>query len=115
MISIPKENKTERINLHLTPSDKKRIKDMADEFHMSMSSYITCASIFCNITVIGDETSFKNILTELNRIGSNINQLRMLSQLGRINVVSLEETVDELDKIKKALKKILNEKTKWQH
>lgn len=88
MIDIKnKETKSERINLHLTPTAKSIIADKASALGMNMTAYITACAIVNDVYVIGDKETFNELVYQVNKIGSNINQLRMLSQLGRIECV----------------------------
>ena len=115
MINIKdKETKSERINLHLTPTAKSIIEEKASELGMNMTAYITASAIVSNIYVIGDKETFNELVYQVKKIGSNINQLRMLSQLGRIECVNLSECTDELDNIRKALNSIIRKANKWQ-
>ena len=109
-----KETKSERINLHLTPTAKSIIADKASALGMNMTAYITACAIVKDVYVIGDKDTFNELVYQVKRIGGNINQLRMLSQLGRIECVDLQECTDELDNIRKALNTIIRKANKWQ-
>ena len=109
-----KETKSERINLHLTPTAKSIIEDKASALGMNMTAYITACSIVNDVYVIGDKETFNKLVYQVKKIGSNINQLRMLSQLGRIECVDLKECTYELDNIRKALNTIIRKANKWQ-
>ena len=81
MIDIKdKETKSERINLHLTPTAKSIIADKASALGMNMTAYITACAIVNDVYVIGDKETFNELVYQVKKIGSNINQLRMLSQ-----------------------------------
>ena len=64
---------------------------------MNMTAYITACAIVNDVYVIGDKETFNELVYQVKKIGSNINQLRMLSQLGRIECVDLKECTYELD------------------
>lgn len=115
MINIKdKETKSERINLHLTPTAKSIIADRASALGMNMTAYITACAIVKNVYVIGDKDTFNELVYQVKRIGGNINQLRMLSQLGKIECVDLSEMTDELKNIRKALNTVIRKVNKWQ-
>ena len=115
MIDIKnKETKSERINLHLTPTAKSIIEDKASALGMNMTAYITASAIVSNIYVIGDKETFNELVYQVKKIGSNINQLRMLSQLGRIECVNLSDCTEELDNIRKTLNSIIRKANRWQ-
>ena len=109
-----KETKSERINLHLTPTAKSIIADKASALGMNMTAYITACAIVKDVYVIGDKEMFNELVYQVKRIGGNINQLRMLSQLGRIECVNLSECTAELDNIRKILNTIIRKANKWQ-
>ena len=115
MIDIKnKETKSERINLHLTPTAKSIIADKASALGMNITAYITACAIVNDVYVIGDMETFNELVYQVKKIGSNINQLRMLSQLGRIECVDLSDCTDELDNIRKILNTIIRKANKWQ-
>ncbi len=115
MITIKaKETKSERINLHLTPTDKSIIADNAKKFNMNMTAYITACSVLGRVYVIGDTEKFDNLVYQVKRIGGNINQLRLLAQLGKIDLINLDECTNELDEIRRALNRIIRKANKWQ-
>lgn len=109
-----KETKSERINLHLTPTAKSIIADKASALDMNMTAYITACAVVKDVYVIGDKDTFNELVYQVKRIGGNINQLRMLSQLGRIECVNLSECTAELDNIRKILNTIIRKANKWQ-
>ena len=109
-----KEKKSERLNIHITPTDKSIIKDKADAVEMNMSAYVTAAAIVKNITVIGDKKSFDELVTQVRKIGNNINQIRMLAQFGNISFANLDECADALLEINKTLNKAIRKTSLWQ-
>ena len=109
-----KETKSERINLDLTPTAKSIIADKVSALGMNMTAYLTASAIVNDVYVIGDKEKFNELVYQVKKIGSNINQLRMLSQLGRIECVDLSDCTDELDNIRKALNSIILKANKWQ-
>lgn len=93
---------------------KAMIKERADACNMNMSEYLMACVLTTSINVIGDEISFKQLSYEVNRLGGNINQIRLLSQLGKIDVVNLDECNNTLLEIKKKINSIARKKNKWQ-
>ena len=78
-----------------------------------MTTYITACAIVKDVYVIGDKETFNELVYQVKRLGGNINQLRMLSQLGRIECVDLRKCTAELDNIRKALNMIIRKANKW--
>lgn len=66
------------------------------------------------VYVIGDTKTFNDLVYQVKRISGNINQLRLLAQLGKIDLINLDECTDELDEIRRALNRIIRKADKWQ-
>jgi hypothetical protein len=67
VIDVSKETKSERINLHLTPTDKSIIKEKADLVGMNMTNYLTACAIVEKIYCVGDKKSFDEIIHQLKK------------------------------------------------
>ena len=63
---------------------------------MTVTDYITKSALDKKIVVID---GLPQIVTELKRIGNNLNQLTMLSHQGVINTVNLDEIEESLTAI----------------
>ena len=109
-----KEKKSERLNIHITPTDKEIIREKAMAIGMDMSNYVTAAAIVKDITVIGDKDSFNELVRQVRAVGNNINQLRMLSQFGKISVVNLDEFTQEFISVNEKLDRIIKRTSRWQ-
>ena len=109
-----KEKKSERLNIHITPTDKEIIREKATAIGMDMSNYVTAAAIVKDITVVGDRESFNALVKQVRAVGNNINQLRMLSQFGKISVVNLDEFTQEFISVNEKLDKIIKRTSRWQ-
>ena len=109
-----KEKKSERLNIHITPTDKEIIREKASAAGMDMSNYVVAAAIVNDITVVGDKDSFNELIRQVRAIGNNVNQLRMLAQFGKISVVNLEKFTEELYRVSDELKRVINRTSRWQ-
>ena len=109
-----KEKKSQRLNIHITPTDKELIREKATAIGMDMSNYMVAAAIVKDITVVGDKDSFNELVKQVRAIGNNVNQLRMLAQFGKISVVDLGKFTSELIEVSDALKRIINQTSRWQ-
>lgn len=47
-----------------------------------MTAYITACAVIGKVYVIGDTKTFNDLVYQVKRISGNINQLRLLAQLG---------------------------------
>ena len=114
VIDVSKETKSERINLHLTPTDKSIIKEKADLVGMNMTNYPTVCAIAEKIYCVGDKESFDKIIYQLKKIGNNINQIRMLANFGNIQFANLDECTSALLEVNKSIQKIIKRTSQWQ-
>lgn len=114
VIAVSKETKSERINLHLTPTDKSIIKEKADLVGMNMTNYLTACAIVEKIYCVGDKKSFDEIIHQLKKIGNNINQIRMLANFGNIQFANLDECTSALLEVNKSIQKIIKRTSQWQ-
>lgn len=90
------------IAIRTSEIEYKIIKMLADKSKQSVTDYIIKCATGKEIKVI----DVKPIITEIKRIGNNINQLTRLANMGRINTVYLRETQTELKNIYSELQKI---------
>lgn len=109
-----KETKSERVNLHLTPTSKSIILEKAKVCNMNMTNYLTACAITQTIYVIGDKESLNDISYQLKKIGSNINQLRMLSNFGKLECINFDEFTKSFVELNNTVSKLIKRTTKWQ-
>ena len=85
------KKKTEIITARMTPTDKDRIKRLAKKADMTVTDYIvTCALGKKIVRVDG----LDDILTELKAQGRNLNQLTTLANMGRLQILRVDELID---------------------
>lgn len=78
------------------------IKDLAGDAKETMTDYIIKCAMQKKINVI----DIKPLITEVKRIGGNINRLTLLANMGRIDSVYLKDVSAELKNIYAELQKI---------
>lgn len=88
--------KSERIEIRVTPEERQDIINRSQEAKLTISEYIIKSSSNNEIIVIKD---LPKMITELRRIGNNINQLTKLANSRIITCVELEDTKKELGRI----------------
>ena len=71
---------------------------------MSITDYVITAATHKEIV---DFNGLSEVITQLKRLGNNLNQLLILSRQGRIHTVNLSETQDELKRIYELLASVL--------
>jgi uncharacterized protein (DUF1778 family) len=92
--------KTDRIEIRVTPEEKMIITTKSKQANKSISEYIIKSSIGKEIIVINE---LPEMITELRRIGNNINQLTRLANSRIITCVDLENIKKELQKLWQSL------------
>ena len=107
MSNKPKRRKPIPITFRVTERDAETIRKKAKSAEMDLTKYLTTCAVGKEIKRIDGINDF---ISELRQQGTNLNQLTMLSNMGRISAVNLSETY-ELDlEIQKILKEILEKK-----
>ena len=91
------EIKNCRLEIRVTPSEKKKLQAKAKQAHMSISSYIIALSENKKITVA---ENIPELLLEITRIGTNINQIAHIGNSQKyVNKQQLDEVLNLLEDI----------------
>ena len=85
-------------------ADREKIRALAAKAGMSMSDYVTACCLGKRIVVIDEQ---KELLRQLKGIGSNINRLTVLANMGKVQVVGLEKAAGELSEVSAALRSVM--------
>ena len=106
-----KRNKS--IPIRVTEDELKQINKKAVKARLSRTDYLINCALGKEITLIED---IKPLLTEMRRIGNNLNQQTKLANMGKINAVNLEETLAALDRMYQVIHTLLakNRGRDWQ-
>lgn len=88
------------IRIRVTGNEKKKILKKAGQSGKTLSEYVRCAVLDKNIVVM---PGAREAVTELRRIGNNLNQLTALANMGRIQIVSLNDMAEEVGKVWQSL------------
>ncbi|MBU5593002.1 MobC family plasmid mobilization relaxosome protein [Clostridium sp. MSJ-4] len=91
-----KQVKDRNYAFRITEKDLNTIKRKANRAKMSVTDYITESALEKKIIIID---ALPEIVSQLKKIGNNLNQLTMLSHQGVINTVNLDETEESLTEI----------------
>lgn len=97
-----KRNKS--IPIRVTEEELKQIDKKAAKARLSRTDYLINCALGKEITLIED---IKPLLTEMRRIGNNLNQQTKLANMGKINAVNLEETLTALDRMYQVIHTLL--------
>lgn len=96
--------KDEELKMRIAAVDKKAIKERAKEANLSVGEYVIRASLEQQTVVIIDG---KDILHQLSKIGTNLNQLTILAHQGKIQCPELGNVNQVLSKILEQMQKLL--------
>ena len=97
------QNQETRNTLRLTPEQNEKIPFKAAPAPMSIGAYVRAAALKHRVVVID---GLEEITHELKRIGRIINQLAVLSNMGRIQEIHLGEVWQMLSRIYLKLQKL---------
>lgn len=93
-----------KFSTRMASADREKIKALAAKAHMSMSEYVTACCLGKRIIVIDEQ---KELLRQLKGIGSNINRLTVLANMGKVQVIGLDKAAQELSEVSAALRSVL--------
>ena len=93
-----------KFSTRMASADREKIKLLAAKAHMSMSDYVTACCLGKRIIVIDEQ---KELLRQLKGIGSNINRLTVLANMGKVQVIGLDKVAQELSEVSAALRAVM--------
>lgn len=88
-----KPKKETRITLRLTQEQYDSIAAKAETAQMPVGAYVRAAALKHKVTVVD---GLPEITRELKAIGRNINQLTVLSNMGKVSAADLSHTTEAL-------------------
>ena len=93
-----------KFSTRMASADREKIRALAAKAHMSMSDYVTACCLGKRIIVIDEQ---KELLRQLKGIGSNINRLTVLANMGKVQVIGLGKAAGELSEVSAALRSVM--------
>ena len=96
-----KKDKT--LSIRLSKLELDIIRAEAKKAHLSQSNYVTQCCLSQQVVVMD---GLKDVLTELRRIGNNVNQLTVLCNMGKLNAVNLDGVQQSLSEIGRTLREM---------
>ena len=88
--------KDAELHIRLLKKDKEKIIALAKKSKLNISDYMVKSSINAKIIVESDKSQY---ITELRRIGNNINQITRNVNQGLVKEVNLKEVKEELNNL----------------
>ena len=99
--------KTKALLLRLTPDEFALLKEQSERTGRSMSDVIRAAWKKMKIVEL-PPADFKEMVVQLRRIGSDLNQLNRAASAGEVNIPEIKSVLSEIAAIDKRLTKILS-------
>ena len=93
-----------KFSTRMTSENRTKIKALAAKSGMSMSDYVTACCLGKQIIVIDEQ---KELLRQLKGIGSNLNRLTVLANMGKVQIISLDNAARELAEVNAALRTLV--------
>jgi len=104
-----KRNQT--LSIRLTPAEKDAIVKQAVKARMSLTDYILTSALVTEIHVAEDT---RPLITELKRIGNNLNQISTKINVGAFQSYNFQEVIDQQKLIYEELYRIGRGGAEWQ-
>ena len=95
------------ITIRVNEKEKKKLIEKSKIAKLSLSEYLIKQGLDKEIVIVD---GLNEVVSELRRIGNNINQLTYLANSGRIYTVDLSEVKQEIGKVWNAINELQN---KW--
>ena len=87
---MEKRNRNVTLSIRLTPKEKRDFLSKARQANLPINKYI----IACSECLIIDSTDYAPVLTELKRIGNNLNQIARRLNSGDILAPNFDDVLD---------------------
>ena len=92
------------IHLRVSEKEKKRLIERSKVAKLSLSEYLIKQGLDKEIVIVD---GLNEVVSELRRIGNNINQLTHLANSGRIYTVDLNEVKQKVENVWRKINNIL--------
>ena len=96
--------KNKQFSIRISEQDLEAIRRKAAQAHMSQSDYVTACCLGKRIVILD---GLKEVLRQQKAIGNNLNQLAVLANMGKVQVIGLEKAAGELSEVSAALRAVM--------
>lgn len=93
------------ITIRVSEKEKKKLIERSEVAKLSLSEYLIKQGLDKEIVIVD---GLNEVISELRRIGNNINQLTYLANSGRIYTVDLSEVKQEIGKVCNVISELQN-------
>ena len=95
--------KDKQFSIRISEQDLETIRQKAAQAHMSQSDYVTACCLGKRIVILD---GLKEVLRQQKAIGTNLNQLAVLANMGKVQFANLDAATQEFVKINTALREL---------
>ena len=95
--------KNKQFSIRISSQDLETIRQKAAQAHMSQSDYVIACCLGKRIVIMG---GLKDVLRQQKAIGTNLNQLAVLANMGKVQFANLDSAAQEFSKINIALREL---------
>lgn len=88
--------KTKRLNFRITDEADAVIRSKAKSANMSITDYVISSAVGKEVI---NFDGISDLITQIKKLGNNVNQLLILSRQGKISTLNLSNTQAELKRI----------------
>ena len=97
--------KNRRLEIRLTEDELYKIDSKAQKLRMSRSKFLLQSALHQKIITL-DNTAMKQLISELRKIGININHIAILCNMGKDTKNEITKVWEELKKLRQEVKKL---------
>ena len=97
--------KSTDFHVRISDDELELIDEKARQLRMTRSKYVIQSALHQKIITL-DNTAMKQLISELRKIGININQIAILCNMGKLECVHIEDTKSEITKVWEELNKL---------
>lgn len=102
--------KDKKMSVRISSTDLENIKIKAKKAKLTLTEYVTKCCLDKEIIIIN---GLNEVIKQQKAVGKNLNQLTLLANMNRVNVINLAEATEQFSKINESLHEIL-ERKRWQ-
>ena len=92
--------KNKQFSIRISSQNLETIRRKAIQAHMTQSDYVTACCLGKQIVILN---GLKEVLRQQKAIGNNLNQLTVLTNMGKVQFANLDTAAQEFSKINIAL------------
>ena len=95
--------KNKQFSIRISSQNLETIRRKAIQAHMTQSDYVTACCLGKRIVILNE---LKEVLRQQKAIGNNLNQLAVLTNMGKVQFANLDSAVQEFSKINTSLREM---------